>query len=317
MSLHGGKRVCVRLSPSAVWAVTFMRTDLAGQSVRASIAAVSETRLSTALGRVDGCSVARPLVRTVEHLMAALCATDVAACDVQLDGEELPLLDGSARQWLDLIRQAGLVPLPTPTAPLMVEKPVWISHGDAWAIALPAAHTQLTYGIDFGRFAPIGKQWFSWCSTASHCGDDQPHCEEHAKISRIATQLQSLGLGCAEVAHAAGRAAAAPTCASFEDAIASARTFATTEGVAAARAAGLAAGGDLESALVCDERRWLNEGALRFPNEPVRHKVLDLIGDLAMLGALPHAHVIAYKASHMLHIALARALVCSAPDPEE
>jgi UDP-3-O-[3-hydroxymyristoyl] N-acetylglucosamine deacetylase len=89
--------------------------------------------------------------------------------------------------------------------------------------------------------------------------------------------------------------------------IAPARTFGLAHQIDKLRAAGLIKGGSLDNALVCDDRQWLNP-PLRFPNEPARHKLLDLIGDLSLLGKIPQAHFIAYKASHQLHIQLARRL---------
>ena len=93
----------------------------------------------------------------------------------------------------------------------------------------------------------------------------------------------------------------------FEQAIAPARTFALAHQIEQLRSMGLIKGGSLENALVCNQAGWLNP-PLRFPNEPVRHKLLDLIGDLSLLGTLPVAHVLAYKASHHLHVELARRL---------
>lgn len=89
--------------------------------------------------------------------------------------------------------------------------------------------------------------------------------------------------------------------------IAPARTFGLAHQIDRLREAGLIKGGSLDNALVCDDRQWLNP-PLRFPNEPARHKLLDLIGDLSLLGKIPQAHFIAYKASHQLHIQLARRL---------
>ncbi|HLO49118.1 MAG TPA: UDP-3-O-acyl-N-acetylglucosamine deacetylase, partial [Kamptonema sp.] len=98
-----------------------------------------------------------------------------------------------------------------------------------------------------------------------------------------------------------------PEVESFEDAIAPARTFALAHQIDQLRQAGLIKGGSLDNALVCDATGWLNP-PLRFPNEPVRHKILDLVGDLSLLGTLPQAHYLAYKASHNLHVQLAKAI---------
>jgi UDP-3-O-[3-hydroxymyristoyl] N-acetylglucosamine deacetylase len=93
----------------------------------------------------------------------------------------------------------------------------------------------------------------------------------------------------------------------FAQTLAGARTFGFADQVAQLREAGLIKGGNLENALVCDHETWLNP-PLRFADEPVRHKLLDLLGDLALLGALPQAHIVAYKASHRLHTRLAQQL---------
>ena len=94
---------------------------------------------------------------------------------------------------------------------------------------------------------------------------------------------------------------------SFASSIAPARTFCDATQIEQMRQAGLIKGGSLDNALVCSDSGWLNP-PLRFSNEPVRHKLLDLVGDLSLLGTFPVAHFLAYKASHNLHIQLAKKL---------
>ncbi|HEY9302522.1 MAG TPA: UDP-3-O-acyl-N-acetylglucosamine deacetylase, partial [Phormidium sp.] len=103
-----------------------------------------------------------------------------------------------------------------------------------------------------------------------------------------------------------------PSQESFAEAIAPARTFGLAHQVEELRAKGLIKGGTLENALVCDHSGWINP-PLRFANEPVRHKILDLVGDLSLLGNIPIAHYFAYKASHNLHIQLAKLLQAHSP----
>lgn len=275
VGLHSGASVRVRALPAAAAddGIYFVRSDLGGDErrIRASPESVVCTRLSTTLGAAGGGDAT---VRTVEHLLAALCGAGVGACRVEVHGPELPLLDGSAAPWLAAIRAAGLDPLgggtrgapPPPSSrqrPRRLRAPVWVQDGDAWVVALPAAAAQLTYGIHFPHHAPIGRQWFSWSP------------------------------------HQAGRP--------FADEVAPARTFGLYEQLAALRAQGLIRGGSADGAIVCDAERWLT-GPLRFADEPARHKLLDLLGDLSLLGALPQAHVVAYKASHRLHVELVRRL---------
>jgi len=103
-----------------------------------------------------------------------------------------------------------------------------------------------------------------------------------------------------------------PNTQSFADEVAPARTFGLAHQIEYLRQQGLIKGGSLENALVCDRDGWVNP-PLRFENEPARHKLLDLMGDLSLLGTLPKAHIMAYKASHQLHVRLAKALLSRSP----
>ncbi|HEY9669167.1 MAG TPA: UDP-3-O-acyl-N-acetylglucosamine deacetylase [Coleofasciculaceae cyanobacterium] len=286
VGLHGGIMANVRVLPaSAGEGRYFVRVDLPGSPIiPAHIDAVSETKLSTELRSLTtDHSEAR--VRTVEHLLAALAGSGVADARIEIDAPEVPLLDGSAKVWVEAIAQAGVVagngghkgvgdkesgrnsshPLIPPSShpPLtsfVIKEPVWVHQGDAFVAALPAPTLRFTYGIDFDLPA-IGNQWHSWT----------------------------------------------PTQESFADAIAPARTFGLAHQIEQLQQAGLIKGGSLDNALVCGESGWLNP-PLRFSNEPVRHKLLDLVGDLSLLGTFPVAHFLAYKASHHLHVQLAKEL---------
>jgi UDP-3-O-[3-hydroxymyristoyl] N-acetylglucosamine deacetylase len=257
IGLHSGATTTVRIIPADPGVGRyFVRVDLPSQpQIPAHISHVSQTTLSTEL-TANGASV-----RTVEHLLAALTALGVEDARIEIDGAELPLLDGSAQVWVDnLIRsspQSTAAHLATSGA---ITQPVWIRQDDAFVAALPSSVLRFTYGIDFD-VAPIGNQWHSW----------QPDKDD------------------------------------FRTEIAPARTFGLAYQIDQLRSAGLIKGGSLDNALVCDEHQWLNP-PLRFPNEPCRHKLLDLIGDLSLLGKLPQAHFLAYKASHQLHVQLAQRL---------
>ena len=262
VGLHSGEQTRVRVLPAAVGEGRyFVRTDLPGAPIiPAKIEAVSQTALSTEL---TGARDAQ--IRTVEHLLAALAGMGADNARIEVDGPEVPLLDGSALVWVEAIAGVGLVTqeLVHPAANGQfspIENPVWVRHGDAFVAALPAVETRFSYGIDFDEPA-IGNQWYSW----------------------------------------------SPEAESFASAIAPARTFGLARQVDQLRQAGLIKGGSLENALVCDRSGWLNP-PLRFANEPVRHKILDLVGDLSLLGTWPTAHYLAYKASHNLHIQLGLAL---------
>ena len=284
IGLHSGASTHVRLHPSNTRGIFFRRVDQPGaQPIEASIAAVVSTTLSTALG--DGTLT----VATVEHLMAALCGLGVRSCTIEVDGPELPLLDGSAALWVDAIRAAGLVPQQHDSEAdghaLRLTRPVRVEDGGSWAIALPAASPRLTVGIDFAQHRAIGRQWASWAP---------------APLSTTASSA------------AAHSFASSSSAASFAAEVAPARTFALAEQLELMREQGLIKGGSLDNALVCDATTgWLNDSGLRYANEPSRHKLLDLMGDLALLPAhaLPCCHVVAFKAGHKLHVELARSIV--------
>jgi UDP-3-O-[3-hydroxymyristoyl] N-acetylglucosamine deacetylase len=257
IGLHSGVMTTVNiLSAAPGRGRYFVRVDLPdAPEIPARIDRVSQTTLSTELAANGG------TVRTVEHLLAALTCLGVADARIEVDGAELPLLDGSALLWVEAIAKSGIAPANGYLTPVgELTEPVWIRDGDIFVAALPSPVLRFTYGIDFD-VVPIGNQWHSW----------QPDRED------------------------------------FTTEIAPARTFALAHQIEQLRAAGLIKGGSLDNAMVCDDRQWLNP-PLRFANEPARHKLLDAIGDLSLLGKIPLAHFIAYKASHQLHVRLARRL---------
>lgn len=258
VGLHSGRETQVRILPArAGEGRYFVRVDLSGQpSIPARVECADRTTLSTELKSGEAA------IRTVEHLLAALAGLGIADARIEVDGSEIPLLDGSALVWVEEIARAGLTPQAPAPQPILSE-PIWIREGDAFVAALPSDSLRFTYGIDFD-FAAIGNQWQSWSP------DREP----------------------------------------FVEAIAPARTFGLADQIEQLRQMGLIQGGSLENALVCDRSGWLNP-PLRFANEPVRHKLLDLVGDLSLLGTIPQAHYLAYKASHKLHVQLARAILQS------
>jgi UDP-3-O-[3-hydroxymyristoyl] N-acetylglucosamine deacetylase len=265
VGLHSGVTTQVRVKPAEAGSGRyFVRVDLPDTPIiRAQVAAVNQTVLSTQLGKGEAS------VRTVEHLLAALAAMKVDNARIEIDGPEVPLLDGSAKVWTEAIAQVGLVSqtLTEEKVPPVIDQPIWVRQGDAFVCAIPAPETRFTYGIDFD-FPAIGNQWHSWLLTANKRNPDD----------------------------------------SFALEIAPARTFGLLHQIEHLQQSGLIKGGSLDNALVCGPDGWLNP-PLRFANEPVRHKILDLVGDLSLLGIFPCAHFLAYKASHNLHIQLAQRIL--------
>jgi UDP-3-O-[3-hydroxymyristoyl] N-acetylglucosamine deacetylase len=259
VGLHGGEHTQVRLQTSEVpgyWVGWLDDPQL--PLLRLEPGQVSDTQLCTAL------RLGQRRLATVEHLLAALAGCGVSQAQILVQGEEIPLLDGSGLPWVEAIAEAGLRCLGPRQLPPPLAEPIVLSQGLSFITALPAEDLLLGAAIEFPQ-AAIGRQLYSLALTPE----------------------------------------------SFVREIAPARTFGFRDQVEALRAAGLIRGGGLDNALVCDGERWLNP-PLRFADEPVRHKLLDLLGDLALAG-LPLAQVFAYRGSHGLHTALAAAL-SSAPD---
>lgn len=258
IGLHSGQitQVCLKPAPPNQGR-RFVRVDLPDRpTIAANLHTIHPTLLSTELV-VEGASV-----RTVEHLLAALVGLGVSNVTIEIDGGEVPLLDGSALEWVAAIAEAGIQVQDAPIEPpLVLMEPVSVREGDAFVVGFPAAETRFSYGIDFPDLAAIANQWQSWVWTP----------------------------------------------AAFAAAIAPARTFGFAEQVEYLLAQGLIQGGSLDNALVCSREGWVNP-PLRFENEPVRHKLLDLLGDLSLLGSLPQGHILAYKASHRLHLEFAQRL---------
>ena len=257
VGLHNGLPCLVRLAPSALPGYRVGWLDAPQLPLlRLEPAHVADTRLCTSL------QLGERRLATVEHLLAALAGTGVSQAEIWVEGEEIPLLDGSALPWVEAIAAAGLTALDERLEPSLPADPLTVRQGAGFVTAFAAEELRLAAAVEFPQ-AAIGRQLFSIALTPAR----------------------------------------------FVAEIAPARTFGFRDQVEQLRAAGLIRGGALDNALVCDGDRWLNP-PLRFEDEPVRHKILDLLGDLALVG-LPRAQVFAYRGSHGLHTALAAALAAS------
>ncbi|OGD12217.1 MAG: UDP-3-O-[3-hydroxymyristoyl] N-acetylglucosamine deacetylase [Candidatus Aminicenantes bacterium RBG_13_62_12] len=250
---HTGKFVRVVLEPSDVGRVVFRRRDL-DSLVVAVDPARSGARNCTLLSGEGAC------VRTVEHLLAALLMCGIDSAEVELDGEEVPILDGSALPLVRIIREAGKSPLADSRRVLVLAKPLALEEGPASIVLEPSGGFEISYSIEY-RHPLIGEQ-------------------------RVSFRLDED---------------------TFRTQIAPARTFGFLKDAEKLRAKGLALGSSLENTVVLDDERVVNP-PLRFPDEFVRHKVLDLVGDLALLGAPLRTRVSAVRAGHDLHLRAVRAL---------
>jgi UDP-3-O-[3-hydroxymyristoyl] N-acetylglucosamine deacetylase/3-hydroxyacyl-[acyl-carrier-protein] dehydratase len=259
--LHTGAEARMRLLPApADTGVVFRRTDLEGApTVEAKAARVVETDRGTTIGTGE------VRIHTIEHLLAALSGCGVDNLIVELSGPEVPIVDGSARPFVDLIERAGVEEQDATLRTLGLSEPISLREGDSSYVVTPATAFEVSATIEFDH-PLIGRQFSSY---------------------RID-----------------------PT--TFSKEIASARTFGFTREIEELRARGLAQGGSLENALVLTDE-GLHEGStLRFPDEFARHKVLDIVGDLALLGARLGGHVMAQRPSHRGNVALAREILARA-----
>jgi UDP-3-O-[3-hydroxymyristoyl] N-acetylglucosamine deacetylase len=240
--------------------IVFVRTDAGGVEIPATLDHAGPSFYATVLQKGD------VKIGTIEHLMAALYALQVDDLRVELDGAELPILDGSSRPFVEAILDAGRVELPVVREYMTLIRPIVVSDDEKRIAAYPAPEYRVTYAIDFDH-PMLGYQ-------------------------ELSVRLWREG--------------------DFAQKLAPARTFTFEVEVEKLRANGLALGGSLDNALVVGEDRILNP-ELRFPDEFVRHKMLDLTGDLSLLGRPLCAHVVAYRAGHDLHSRLARR-IWSSPD---
>lgn len=259
IGLHTGRKVAMTLRPAQPdTGIVFRRVDLAVPvDIPARADLVGETRLCSCLV-LDGVKV-----YTVEHLMSALAGLGVDNAYVDLDGPEVPIMDGSAAPFALLLQQAGIEPQSAPKRFLRVVRSVEVQDGDKSARLDPYEGFRLTFSIAY----------------------DHPVIEKSGN---------ALTVDFAET--------------SYLKEVARARTYGFMHDVEQLRESGLALGGGLDNAVVLDEYRVLNAEGLRFADEFIRHKLLDAIGDLYLLGKPLLAAFSAHKSGHALNNRLMRAL---------
>lgn len=270
VGVHSGRRVNLIIRPApADHGIVLRRTDL-GREIEARFNNVADTHLCTVLA-----DPAMPSARigTVEHLMAALSALTIDNALIDVDGPEVPILDGSAAPFVFLLDCAGSVELEAPRRVIEVCRTVRVTAGEAWAELRPL-------GPAARAVQPVLEMDLSIDFTARAIG----------------RQSASLRL----------------TPDSFRNEIAAARTFAHVDEVEQLQAAGMARGGSLHNAIVVDGANILNPGGLRMDNEFAGHKLVDAVGDLALAGATLHGRFVAHRPGHALNNRLLRAMFADA-----
>ena len=230
--------------------IVFRRTDLDGFQVEATGRNVARVSYATSLMKKG------VLISTTEHVLSALIGTGIDNVIVELDNLELPILDGSARPFVEMILQAGIRKQRRPRTYLRIKREVELREGNKFIAVYPANGYSVSYSINFPH-PLIGQETFR----AELSADD------------------------------------------YQRSIAPARTFGSREDERAMRNMGLIRGASRENCIVLT-REGVENPPLRFPNEFVRHKVLDLIGDLALIGRRILGRVVADRAGHAMHTAL-------------
>jgi len=262
VGVHTGDRVRLAVRPAPIGTgIVFVRTDIKDRDNRIPVSgeAVVDARLNTMIENAAGVRLS-----TIEHLMAAFAALGVSNAVVEVDGPELPILDGSALQFVQLLDRAGFRRQEAPVRYIEILEPIRVQEGDKSAALLPCDRYEMRFEIDFDT-PVIGNQVVDFVV-------DEP---------------------------------------TFRSEIMAARTFGFAHEVEALRRAGLARGGSLENAVVIDGDQILNPGGLRMEREFVRHKALDAIGDLYVLGAPLLGRYEGVKAGHAINNLLVRALLAN------
>lgn len=265
IGLHSGQPARLTLRPASPdTGVVFLRQH-DGQTVwvGASVRNLVPTQLSTAIG-LNGAQF-----KTIEHILSALSGLEVDNVLVELDADEVPVMDGSAGDFVQLIRRAGVVAQDRPQPILRITHPIEVTQGDRTVRIEPSPTPRITYSIHY-EHPLIRTQQYVYDGSVS----------------------------------------------SFENDIARARTFGFLNEVEALWARGLGKGGSLDNTVVLTEDDILNESGLRFEDEFVRHKILDLLGDLALLGVPILGHLIAERSGHALHTRLVESILAQ-PDKWE
>ena len=251
IGVHSGKKTQMTLKPATVnQGVVFIRTDVSGidNVVYASYANVFDTTLSTSIK-----NIANVQISTIEHLMAAIWGCGINNVTVEIDGPEVPIMDGSSKPFVFMIECAGVKTLSSPQKRLKILKDVFISDNGCEICASPAEYSSIDLTIDFASSA-IGRQ------------------------QHIFTQDRS-----------------------FKDELADSRTFGFIHELDYLQSKGLAKGASLDNAIGIDKDVILNQGGLRYDNEFVRHKMLDMLGDFFSSGGEVIGNIKALKTSHELN----------------
>ncbi len=259
IGVHTGKRATVSLRPAAAnFGIQFVRDEFPNTFIRASGWHVSDTTLSTSIAYND------VEISTIEHLMSALWGMDIDNVIVHVGGEEVPILDGSAGQFVELIENVGTRHCSAPRRYLKLEREVTVTQGDAMASLRPYDGFKVSYSYVYNH--PVFNR-----------------CPKYVEIDFSKT--------------------------SYVDEVSRARSFGLVRELEMAQSVNRCLGSSLDNAVGIDDVRILNPEGLRYPDEFVKHKILDAIGDLYLLGMPVLGEFEGYKSGHALNNRLVRAVL--------
>lgn len=268
VGLHGGQRVELTLRPAPVdTGIVFRRVDLAlPVDIPVNALWITDTRMATTLSA--GGDPGAPKVKTIEHLLSACAGLGLDNLVIDINGEEVPILDGSAASFVFLLQSAGIELQSAPKRFLRMLKPVEVRLGSGptlkWARLEPFDGYKLSFEIAF----------------------------DHPAVNQTGQHV-SFDMG-------SGR---------YKQEIARARTVGFTKDVEMMRSRGLALGGSMDNALVIDDYKVLNGDGLRYDDEIAKHKILDAIGDMLVIGHPMIGAYSAYRSGHDLNNRLLRAVL--------
>ena len=259
VGLHTGKKISLTLKPApSNSGIVFKRTDIESASIKASLENVFDTRLSTSLSNDE------IKISTVEHLLSALAGIGIDNAIVELDGPEVPIMDGSARPFVFMIQSAGIQEQSEAKKFIKIKKTIEVKQDEKWAKIEPFDGFKVAFTIDF----------------------DHPAFSETSQSSEI--DFSSV---------------------SYLSQVSRARTFGFAKDIELLRKNNLALGGSVNNAIVIDDYKVVNEEGVRFQDEFVKHKILDAIGDLYLLGHGLIGSFSAYKSGHHLNNLVLRELI--------
>jgi len=248
--VHSGKKTSITIKPAREnHGVKFRRIDLPGtQDIPALFKLVVDTSLATVLG-TNGA-----IVSTIEHLMASFAGLGIDNALVEVDDYEMPIMDGSAKEFTRALSAAGVVSQDRPKHFMIVKKTIEVRDQDKYVKVIPENSFKISCAIDFDH-PLIGLQELTY---------------DRAKNN-------------------------------FEKEISHARTFGFLRDLELLKKFSLGKGGSLDNAIVIDNDKILNDDGLRYPDELVRHKLLDCLGDFSLLGMPIQGHIITHKSGHTLN----------------